>query len=136
MRQKLKALRAPELHRTKDRPRDQLHPVPVTIRWTRTDPEEIEQGIIRAYVRLACTSNERQGSRTMTVIRVGAMEARLTEVASEAWPFGMPSFWLEIYSHASGSVVASRGCSAFDESEIAAAVELIARAGERIRVDH
>ncbi|MBA1154575.1 hypothetical protein [Microvirga mediterraneensis] len=136
MRQKLKVLRAPEFHRMSGRNGGQPYPAPAAIRWTRTDADEIEQGIIRAYFRLAGTSNERNGSRTVTVIRAGAMEARLTEAPSETCLVGMPSFWLEIYSHASRSVVASRGCSEFDEDELAAAVELIARAGERIRVDH
>jgi hypothetical protein len=93
-------------------------------------PDEIEQRIIRAYLQLACMP-ELLGFRTVTVIRFGVLEARLTEVPDEQRIPGMPWFWLELYSYARHAVVDSCGCTEFDESELAQAVDLILNAGQR-----
>jgi hypothetical protein len=60
------------------------------------DLNRIEQRIIKAYLRLALTSYV-DDTRTVRLLRAGALEIRMTEVAlSEATP-GLPSYWLELY---------------------------------------
>jgi hypothetical protein len=109
--------------------------IPMSLAWTRMSPDEIEQCIIRAYVQLACTS-ETNGSRTVTVVRIGALEARLTEVPDEHRLPGMPWFWLELYSSARRAVIDSCGCTELDEHELAQAVDLIANARQRAQELH
>jgi hypothetical protein len=46
----------------------------------------------------------------------------------EATLAGLPRFWVEIYSLASGSTIDSYGCFEFDEDELAKAVEFIVEA--------
>jgi hypothetical protein len=92
------------------------------------DPEHIEQMLIRAYVRLAYTGNSTNGRRTNAVGRFGPFEVRLTEMEPEATRAGLPPFWVEIYSHASESIIDSYGCFEFDEDELAKAVEFIVEA--------
>jgi hypothetical protein len=104
--------------------------IPISLTRTRMSPDEIEQRIIRAYVQLACAP-ETNGSHTVTVARVGVLEARLTEVREEHRIPGTPWFWLEIYCHARHSVVGSCGCTEFDELELARAVDLIANARQQ-----
>ncbi len=108
---------------------------PLSLTWTEMSPDEIEQCIIRAYVQLACMP-ETYGSRTVTVVRLGLLEARLTEVPEEQRLPGMPSFWLELYSHAGQSAVDSCGCIDLDEDELARAVEFIANARQRAESLH
>lgn len=110
-------------------PRPQIHhldTVPIA-----ADANDIEQRIVRAYLRLASHPTERNGSRTATVLRSGAIEARLSEVPGS--PCGMPSYWLEIYSDRTRSVVDSRGCHDFNETELFLAVDLVISALERHR---
>jgi hypothetical protein len=97
------------------------------------DADEVEQRIIRAYVQLACTPAETNGSRTVTVARLSGLEVRLTEVPLREAAPDMPPFWLEVYSHASRSVIDSCGCWEFDEAELAAAVDLIMQAKQRVQ---
>jgi hypothetical protein len=104
--------------------------IPMSLPLTRMSPDEIEQRIIRAYVQLACTP-ERDGSRIVTIVRFGALEARLTEVPEEQRLPGTPCFWLELYSHARRAVVDSCGCTELDEHELGQAVELIVSARHR-----
>jgi hypothetical protein len=103
---------------------------------TGLDAEEIEQRIIRAYVHLAFGSTERNGSRVVTVARAGMLEARLSEIPAPGRELGLPQFWLEIYSHATGTVIDSRGCYDFDEHEMAAAVKMVTSALNRGRSTH
>jgi hypothetical protein len=107
----------------------------MSLAWTGMNPDEIEQRIIRAYVQLACTP-ETDGSRTVTVVRFGALEARLTEAPEEQRLPGMPWLWLELYSHARRAVVDSCGCTELDEYELGRAVDLIVTARRRIQELH
>jgi hypothetical protein len=100
------------------------------------DADEVEQRIIRAYVQLACTPAETDGSRTVAVTRLSGLEVRLTEVPLREAAPGMPQFWLEVYSHASRSVIDSCGCREFDERELAAAVEMVTNSLNRNRPTH
>ncbi len=88
--------------------------------------ERIEEEIIRGYVRLACAPDY-AGSRTIILGQFGALEVRLTENPHDEPP-SVPPFWLEIYSHACDSVVGKCGCYEFDETELNAAVDLVAAA--------
>lgn len=97
--------------------------------------DEIEQRVIRAYIQLAYTP-ETDGARTVTVARIGVLEARLMEVPEVEVPPGLPSRWLELYSHAKRTVVDSCGCVELDEDELDRAVELIASAHERLQDLH
>ena len=91
--------------------------------------DRIEEEIIRGYVRLACTPDQANGLRTITLGQFGALEVRLTENPHDASPH-VPPFWLEIYSHACESVIERCGCFEFDEAELNVAVDLIAAAYE------
>lgn len=109
------------------------HPT-VTPAWL--DDDEIEQRIIRAYVHLAFGPTERNGSRIVALARAGMLEARLSEIPAPGQALGLPQFWLEIYSHATRSVIDSRGCSNFDEYELVAAVKMVTNALNRNRMTH
>jgi hypothetical protein len=109
--------------------------ISMSLACTRMSPDEIEQRIIRAYVQLACTP-ETDGSRTVTVVRIGALEVRLTEVPEEQRHPGMPWFWLELYSSARHAIIDSCGCTELDEHELAQAVDLIANARRRAQELH
>jgi hypothetical protein len=87
--------------------------------------DRIEEDIIRAYVRLAITSDQANGHRTVTLAQFGGLEVRLTEIPLGDHPLPIPPFWLEVYSHATDSVVDSCGCYEFDEDELGKAVELV-----------
>jgi hypothetical protein len=108
---------------------------PLSLTWTEMSPDEIEQCIIRAYIQLAYMP-ETHGSRTVTVVRLGLLEARLTEVSEEQRLPGMPWFWLELYSHERGAAVESCGCIEFDEDDLARAVEFIANARQQAESLH
>lgn len=108
---------------------------PINVAGTRMNPDEIEQRIIRAYIQLACTP-EAHGSRTVTLVRFGVIEARLTEIPDEEKLPGIPWFWLELYSHAKKAVVNSCGFTEFDEGELARGVALIASAKGRAQDLH
>jgi hypothetical protein len=88
----------------------------------------IEEEIIRAYIRLACTPDQANGMRTQIVAQVGALEIRMTETLLEEIPPLVPPFRIEIYSHDSETVVDSGDYFEFDEDELRAAVELIVSA--------
>jgi hypothetical protein len=87
--------------------------------------DRIEEEIIRAYVRLALTSDQANGHRTVTFAQFDGLEVRLTEILLGDHPVMIPPFWLEVYSHATDSVVDSCGCYEFDEDELGKAVELV-----------
>ena len=89
--------------------------------------DRIEEEIIRGYVRLACTLEQADGIRTITLGHFGALEVRLTENPRDE-PLSVPPFWLEIYSHACESVIGRCGCYEFDEAELSTAVDLVAAA--------
>jgi hypothetical protein len=88
----------------------------------------IEEEIIRAYVRLACTLDQPKGLRTQVVARFGALEIRMTEALLGEVPPQAPRFRIEIYSHKSDAVLDRGDYFEFDEDELRAAVELIVSA--------
>jgi hypothetical protein len=90
--------------------------------------DEIEQRIIRAYIRLVFEAERTIGFRTVTVTRFGPIEVRLTERLENNPDPGMPPFWLEVFSMQLPSPVDSYGMSEFDDSEIAAAAKFIIKA--------
>jgi hypothetical protein len=102
-------------------------------RSTDVDPERIEDRIIRAYVRLARTSYLVDDTRSVRLMRVGALEIRMTEIALSAELPGMPLYWLEVYSPATGATLERLGCFEFDEDELAAAVRFVQDAVRRPR---
>lgn len=90
--------------------------------------DEIEQRIIRAYVQLVFGADNADGSRSVTVTRLGSLEVRLTELGPDAMAPGMPPLWLEAFPPASQSPIECYGCFEFDEAELASAVDLVLRA--------
>jgi hypothetical protein len=97
-------------------------------------PDLIAQRIILAYVQLA-VAPKNAASRTVVIARHGGIEVRLTEVLVDAKP-GLPPFWLEIHSYASGATIDSFGCHEFDEDELDAAVAFVRGARQRLRTLH
>jgi len=85
-----------------------------------------------AYVELAAAQEHTDRLRTVTLFRRGSLELRLTEMAQDRIT-GLPSFWLELHSLASGATIDSFGCHEFNESELAAAVEFVLEAKPRMR---
>ncbi|KLK89818.1 hypothetical protein AA309_29135 [Microvirga vignae] len=90
--------------------------------------EEIEQRIIRAYIRLVFEAEKTIGFRTVTVTRLGPLEVRLTEMLENNSDPSMPSLWLEVSSLQHPSPIDGYGMSDFDDSEITAAAEFIIEA--------
>ncbi|KLK90545.1 hypothetical protein AA309_25150 [Microvirga vignae] len=90
------------------------------------DPDSFEPDILRAYVQLAVMPDQANGVKTATVARFGSVEVRLTELTQpEHKSRCIAPFWLEVYSHASGTTLDSCGCFTFDEPELATAADLI-----------
>jgi hypothetical protein len=99
--------------------------------WPDARRDQIEEQIIRAYVQLIFAA-EADGSRTVTLSRQDGFEVRLTEMPLP----GTPTFWLEIHSLGTRSIIDSLGCFEFDEDELAAAVDFICEAQERYQTRH
>ena len=96
--------------------------------------DEIEERIIRAYIRLVFVELGVPGYRTVTVTRLNGLEVRLTEqLPAEV---GVPPYSLEIYSETAGCIINSCDCTEFDEDEMTAAVEMIASAQCRLQYIH
>jgi hypothetical protein len=96
------------------------------------DRDRIEQQIIRAYVRLVMAADER-GARTVTFARLAGLECRLTETFMPDAP-GVPSFWLEIHSLATDTILDSFGCFEFDEDELNAAIDFVWEGQQRHQI--
>ncbi|PVE21178.1 hypothetical protein DC522_28015 [Microvirga sp. KLBC 81] len=89
-------------------------------------PDYFEQEILQAYVQLATTPEQPNGTRTTTLARFGSVEIRLTEMPrSEDGPSYIPPFWLEVYSHDIGETIDSCGCFEFSETELAVAADVV-----------
>lgn len=99
------------------------------------DADWIEQRIIRAYVQLALEPEDTDGSRAVTLARLGSLEVRLMEVP-QAGRAGLPAFRLELRSWATGMTTDSLGCHEFDEDELSAAVAFVQKAAHRLRILH
>ena len=113
-----------------------MYTMPANLLSDGMETDEIEQRIIRAYVRLAGTMRGRGGSRTVNVTQFRTLEVRLSETPFEQLLPGMPPFWLEVYSQTSGCVIDSCGCTTFDACELADAVGMIERAMRRPQLLH
>jgi hypothetical protein len=95
------------------------------MRGTSICRDQIEEEVIRAYVRLVCGPHEAKGMRTAIIAQLGCLEIRMTESSPEEVPSSAPSFRIEVYSHGSGTILKSGRYFEFDEDELNAAVELI-----------
>ena len=91
--------------------------------------DQIEQQIIRAYVRLALR-DDADWSRTVTLARLSGLEVRLIE-ATWTKQLELPPFWLELHSVATGTTIDSIGCFDFGEDELEAAVDFVCEAKDR-----
>jgi hypothetical protein len=89
-------------------------------------PDHFEQKILQAYVRLAMTPEQTNGTRTTTLAWFGSVEIRLTEIPkSEDDQSYIPPFWLEVYCHDVGVTIDSCGCFEFSEPELANAADVL-----------
>lgn len=104
--------------------------IPIPPVWIVTNPDEIEQRIIRAYVRLSCAP-EMHGTRMVTIVRFRGLEARLIKMPEEQRLPNAPWFQLELYSYARNALVGSCGFTELDEDGITRAVELVASTMQR-----
>lgn len=96
------------------------------------DPDTLKPSILRAYVQLAAMPDQTSGVKTATLARFGSVEVRLTELTRpEDKARCIPPFWLEVYSHATGTTLDSCGCFDFDEPELATAVDLVCDASRK-----
>ena len=93
--------------------------------------DQIEQKIIRAYVQLAVPQDRKHDFRTVKLARSGGLEVRLTKNPQAGAPPTLSSYWLEIYSCGSGSMIDRFEVVEFDEGELAAAVEFVCRTQKR-----
>ena len=91
--------------------------------------DEIEQCIIRAYIRLVFRAGNSDNSRPV-VVRLGSLEVRLSETPPKYAAFGLPPFWIEVFDGTSQDSIDSIGCHELDAAGLAAAVEMIVSAAE------
>ena len=87
--------------------------------------DEIEQCIIRAYVRLVFQAVVTGNSRPTVVMRLGPLEVHLSEMNPKDAAFGLPPFWIEVFDGTSRVSIDSIGCHKLDDDELAAAIEMI-----------
>ena len=92
--------------------------------------DEIEQCIIRAYVRLVFQAVDTDNSRPSVVMRLGPLEVHLSEMHPKDAAFGLPPFWIEVFDGTSRVSLDSIGCHELDDDELAATVEMIVSAVE------
>jgi hypothetical protein len=90
--------------------------------------DEIEQGIIRAYVRLVFQDEETDTSQPVVVTRFGPLDVHVSETRPKDASFGLPPFWIEVFDATSQASIDSIGFHEFDDAELAAAVEMIVSA--------
>jgi|ERR687893_438446 hypothetical protein len=90
--------------------------------------DAIEQGIIRAYVRLVFQDGDTDNSRPVVVMRFGPLAIHVSETCPKDVTLGLPPFWIEVFDGTSQASIDSIGCHEFDDAELAAAVEMIVRA--------
>jgi len=93
--------------------------------------DEIEQGIIRAYVRLVFQDRDTDNSQPV-VMRFGPLDVHVSEIRPKDATSDLPPFWIEVFDGISQASIDSIGFHEFDEAEVAAAVEMIvSTAGSR-----
>jgi len=87
--------------------------------------EEIEDRIVRAYIRLVFRADNGDEARSVVVTRSGSTEVRLTEMPPDGATPGVPLYWLEAFSLPSRSSLDGCGLYEVDEAELALAVEFV-----------
>jgi hypothetical protein len=90
--------------------------------------DEIEQGIIRAYIQLVFQAEDTDNSRPVVVMQLGPLNVHMSETRPKEATFGLPSFWIEVFDGTSQASIDSIGFHEFDDAELAAAVEMIVSA--------
>jgi hypothetical protein len=100
-----------------------------------SDADWVEQRIVRAYVQLALEPNDPDGLRAVTLAGLGSLEVRLTEMRLDGIA-GLPSFWLELRSRATGAILDSLGCYELGEDELSAAITFVQEGLHRLRNLH
>ena len=86
--------------------------------------DDVEQAIVRALVQLGFQDEKTNNSRPI-VMRLGPLNVRLSETPPEYATAGLPPFWIEIFDGASQGSIDSIGFHELDDTELAAAVEMI-----------
>ena len=85
-----------------------------------------ELRVSRAYMRLFFARPKEDGSKTVSIARIGNFEVLLVDF-SEAWLVDGTPLWLELYGHDIDAAIDSCYCPDF-EAAVNSAKELIARA--------
>jgi hypothetical protein len=86
--------------------------------------DEIEQCIIRGYIRLVFQAVDTNNSRSV-VVRLGPVQVHLTEMHSEDTAPGVPPFWIEVFDETGQASIDGIGCHELDAAGLASAVEMI-----------
>jgi hypothetical protein len=89
-------------------------------------PELTEQKLVRAYTRLLLVPQERDGSRRISLARLGNYEIFIIEFAQNV-PAIAPRLWIELYAHDLRRGLDSCACEDLEQATIAAR-DLIAQA--------
>lgn len=89
------------------------------------DHSEIRRRVIEACDQLAIMRPNNDGSRTVRLGCFGGTEVYLTELPADRRRPAIPPLWMEIYSGETGTTIDGLGCFAFDEDNLACAVDMI-----------
>ena len=98
--------------------------------------DEVEQRLIRAYVRLVFQPAEISEPRGVAVMRLGSVEVHLTEVHPAHTRSDLPPFWSEVMDASTDTSIDSLGFRDFDEDQLATAVEMIVNAAHEAGLRH
>jgi len=94
----------------------------------------LEAQLLQAHVKLQLATCGEDGSRTATLVRLGAYEVRLVE-PSRTSPASGFLFWIELFDHNRRRSVDSAGSYVLEDAVIAAE-HLIAKAKEQVLRDN
>jgi hypothetical protein len=98
------------------------------------DHGEVRWRIIEACAQLAIMRPNNDGSRTVRLGRFGGAEVHLTELPADRRRPAIPPLWIEAFSSETGITIDGLGCFAFDEDNLACAVEMILDARGHSRI--
>ena len=73
-----------------------------------------ELRITRAYMRLLFIAPDKDGSKTVSLARIGNYEVLLVEFA-QLWLADFPPLWLELHAHDIDAAIDSCRCHGFEE---------------------
>jgi len=90
--------------------------------------DEIEQRIVRAHMQLMFQADDADDPRSLVVMRLGAIEIRLTELRLSEVGSTLPPLWIEVFDWMEETSIDSIGCYGFDDDEMPAAVAMIVNA--------